>query len=193
VNDPDEAADLTQGFFAHLIEGDGFRTVQPNRGRLRAFLLGCCNHFLADERAKAMALKRGGGERTLSWDWATAEGRVAMEPSHQLTPERSFERRWALTLLEEALQRLEREYRDTARNALFEALKPLLVGEPEANTHADIAVRLEMTPTAIKKAAQRLRDRYRELIRELVGDTVDDPAEISEEIRHLMAVVSSGS
>jgi RNA polymerase sigma-70 factor (ECF subfamily) len=185
----DEAQDLTQEFFARLLERDDLAKLDQTRGRFRAFLLAACRHFLSNQRDRAHALKRGGACRQLSLDFADADRRYAAEPSHEQTPERLFERRWALTLLEHVVQRLRRQYETAGQPALFERLKGSLTGAA-ADSHAEAAAALGMTEGAVKVAAHRLRTRYRDLLRDEIGQTVEDPAAVDDEIRALFTALT---
>ncbi len=164
--------------------------AEPGRGRFRTLLLASLKNYLADEWEKARAQKRGGGHAVFSLDEATAEGRYQLEPADGSNPERIFERRWALTLLERALARVEAEYASLGRRQLFEAVHPLLLGEKRSLTYAQIGGQLKLTEGAVKVAAHRMHRRYREIVRAEVASTVADPGEIDEEIRHLFAVLS---
>jgi RNA polymerase sigma-70 factor (ECF subfamily) len=186
----EQAEDLTQEFFSRLLEKDFLRTVDRARGRFRAFLLACCKHFLANERDRAGARKRGGGRPTLSLDFQSAAERYHREPADTLTPEKLFERRWALTLLDQALGQLGREFGQAGKGELFEHLKVALVGGVGTPSHAEVAEALSMTEAAVKKAAQRLRERYRVLLRELIAATVDGPGEVDDEVRTLFTALS---
>src|SRR5262245_5550356 len=157
VHDADRAADLTQEFFVHLLEKDSLILVDQSCGKLRAFLLACCHNFLVNQRQRDAALKRGGSRAILSLDLDDAESRYALEPSHLLTPERLFERRWALTLLERSLDQLRGELERDGKGALYAHLEPVLVAGLEALPCAQIGERLGMSEGAVKKAAQRLR------------------------------------
>jgi RNA polymerase sigma-70 factor (ECF subfamily) len=190
TNSITDAEDLTQGFFAHLLEPGRLAAADPARGKFRTFLLSCCCHYLANEWDRNHALKRGGGRPPEALDFAAADVYFRREPADVLTPERLFDRRWALTLIEQALAGLEREYADKGKAKQFELLKPALNGSPDANGYAAAAVELGMTVAAVKKAAQRLRERYRDLLRDQIAQTVRDPAEIDEEIRDLFAAVA---
>jgi RNA polymerase sigma-70 factor (ECF subfamily) len=181
-----EAEDLTQEFFARLLAKHFLAGVVPEKGKFRSFLLAAVNHFLANEYDRLQAQKRGGGQATIALDGQHADSRWQLEPSHDLTPERLFERRWALTVLEQVLARLEAELTAEGKAELFEALRPLLTGGGEA-THAELGVRLGMSPGAVKVAIHRLRRRYRRLLREEIAHTVADPAEIDDEIRYLLS------
>jgi RNA polymerase sigma factor (sigma-70 family) len=184
-HDAAEAEDLTQAFFARLLEKNGLASVTPTRGRFRSFLLSACQNFLANERERANALKRGGG-RVVSLD--DADARYRREPDHDETPERLFERRWALELLDQTLRRLREEYEAGGKARLFDAVKGTLTGDAAA-PYADLAGELGMTEGAVKTAAHRLRGRYAELLREEIGETVETPAEIDDEVRALFRAV----
>jgi RNA polymerase sigma factor (sigma-70 family) len=190
-HDPDRAADLTQGFFARLLEKEFLRAVDPSRGRFRAFLLTSCKNFLANEYDHEMAQKRGGGRCPVSIDRQDAEGRYLAEPAHDLTPDRLFERRWALTLLDQSLDQLGLESRQAGKGMLYERLKFLLTGAEGGPSLAEVGKALGMTEAAVKKAAQRLRQRYREILRERIAGTIVDPGEVDDEIRTLFAILSS--
>ncbi len=185
----DEAQDLTQDFFAALLEKDAVQRADPQRGRFRSFLLGSLNHFLANHRRRRRALKRGGGAAPLSLDFAAGERRIQIEPMHELTAERLYDRRWALTLLERVLDGLRAEYHAAGKAALFDELKRHLDAS-EAPTYDDSAVRLQMKPGAVKVAAHRLRRRFRDRLRAEVAQTVDDPSEIEDELRALLRAVA---
>ncbi len=182
---PPDAQDLTQGFFASLLERQSLRQVNPAKGKFRSFLLASLDHFIANEWRRQSALKRGRGCTTFSLDGVKAEERYRFEPSDGCSPDRLFERRWALTLLERALSGLERECAAAHRADLFQALKGMLSGTPCDQSYAEIAGSLGMTEAGVKKAAQRLRDRYRDLLRQEVGETVSEPGEVDEELRYL--------
>lgn len=181
-----EAQDLIQAFFAHLIEKDAIARAQPDRGRFRAFLLTALKNFLANERGKARAEKRGGGKAQLSLDFDSAESRFQIEPSHELTPEKLFERRWVLTLIDQVLERLRCELDEAGRLAEFEELKDALIGEATADEYAQAATVLGITPAAAKQAAYRLRKRYRQLFREEVARTIARDEDVDDEIQRLL-------
>ena len=185
----EDALDLTQGYFALLIEKEYLADVRLREGRFRAFLLTSFRHFLSKERDRAQALKRGGGYVVLSIDAREAEGRHADEPLDALDPEALFERRWALTILERAMVRLRHEYAASGRTVEFEQLEAYLTGiEPRA-PYQSVADRLGTTESAIKKMVHRLRRRYGVLLREEIAATVADPEDIDAELRHLLATV----
>ena len=183
-----EAEDLTQEFFARLLAKDYLAGVDPEKGKFRAFLLASLKHFLMNEWDRSRAQKRGGGKPLVSLDALSAEGRYRLEPAHNLTAERLFERQWALTVLEQVLARLQAEWASHGRQAIFDALKGSLTGAAEAG-YAEIGDGLAMTEAAVKVAAHRLRRRYRELLREEIAQTVASPEEIDDEIRYLLSCV----
>ncbi len=184
----EEAQDLTQSFFAGMIENRWLKSADPQRGRFRSFLLGAMNHFLANDWRQAHALKRGGGKTLISLD-DTAEGRYAVDAASGLTPEKIFERRWAWSLFERAVARLREHYIGGGKARLYDALKGYLADEVAEGEYARLAAELDMTSGAIATAVHRLRDRYRELVREEVAQTVADQAEIEDEIRSLLAAL----
>jgi RNA polymerase sigma-70 factor (ECF subfamily) len=190
-HDADEAQDFTQAFFARLLEKNDLAAADPGRGRFRSFLLASLKHFLANEWDRARAEKRGGGRFVLSIDFRTAEERYRAEPSHDLTPEKIFERRWALMLLENVLARLHDESAQAGKMDSFDRLKGFLTGEQAAMTYGQLAAELNMSEGALKVAVHRLRRRYRELLRAEIEETVADPEEIDQEIRDLFAALGS--
>jgi RNA polymerase sigma-70 factor (ECF subfamily) len=187
----DRAQDLTQDFFARLLEKDALALVEQNRGRFRSFLLAACQHFLANERDRDRAQKRGGGRHVLTLDFSDAEQRYHREPAHAETAERLFERRWALTLLDQVLARLRAECEASNKDHLFQALKIHLTGDGSGPAHAQLATELEMSEGAVKVLVHRLRRRYRELLREEIAQTVESPAQIEDEIQALFRAVGS--
>lgn len=189
---PEDAQDLTQEFFAHLLGGRSFAGADPELGRFRSFLLTAMNHFLTDEWKKAKAKKRGGGCQVLSLDWATAEERFDLEPADKLAPDKVFEKQWALALLAEVLNRLETEYQQQRKTELFAALKQTLMGSRESQPYADLAASLGMNESAVKVAVHRLRKRYRELIREEIAGTLDCTQDIEQEMRYLFRSLAGG-
>jgi RNA polymerase sigma-70 factor (ECF subfamily) len=190
VKSADAALDLTQGFFAHLLEKNALASADRTRGKFRTFLLACCDHYLGDERDRGLARKRGGGRAPLSLDLRAAEERYRCEPADPQTPERLYDRRWALTLLENTFARLEREYAADGRAELYRLLQPALAGRADALAYADVGAALGMTESAVKKAAQRLRERYGQILRELVAATVERPDQVDEEVRDLFAALA---
>jgi len=188
--DEESAKDLTQGFFARLLEKRYLAQVHPERGKFRCFLLTALKHFLADERDKARAQKRGGGQALVSLDDSTGEARYRLEPVDVMDAERLFERRWALTLLEQARARLKEEYLESGKSGLYERLKVFEAGDRNGPVYAKVAAELGLTEAGVKSAVFRLRQRFRELVREEVANTVESPAEVDAEIRYLISVIS---
>src|SRR5437867_7863904 len=186
---PTEAEDLTQGFFAQLLEHKSFDAVRKEKGRLRSYLLGALKYFVADEQRRAMAIKRGKGQRLISLEELRAEEQIEMEPADPVTAEMIYERRWALTVLERVLSRLKDEYRTAGNATLFDSLKQLLPDEPGAPSQAEIAGKLGMNENAIRQAFYRFRQRYQSLLREEIAHTVATPGDIEDELRHLIAVI----
>ena len=187
----EEAQDLTQEFFVRLLEKDFLALVDQSRGKFRSFLMTACKHFLANECDRARALKRGGGRELLSIDARAGESRYAAEPTHDLTAERLFERRWALLLLQHVLSRLRDEFRQAGKGEQFEQLKVFLTGEKSAGHYVQTAEVLRATPGAVRVAVHRLRRRYRELLREEIARTVNDPGQVEAEIRDLMTALGT--
>ncbi|MBX3746094.1 MAG: sigma-70 family RNA polymerase sigma factor [Verrucomicrobiae bacterium] len=186
---PHDAEDLTQAFFARLLGRHDVAAVSPERGRFRSYLLGATNHFLADEWDKARARKRGGG-KVISLDSAAAEAAYAQTPVDAVTPETLYDRRWAITVLEEAHQRLRREQEREGKVGQFDRLRFALAGERSALPYAELARELDMTEGAVKVAVHRLRRRYRAVLRELVAETVATPDEVEDELRHLLRALA---
>jgi RNA polymerase sigma factor (sigma-70 family) len=186
----EEARDLVQGFFAALLEKGYLAQADRERGRFRTFLIAAFRHHASKERERERAQKRGGGRAPLSLDFADGEARYLREPVEERTPESLYERRWALSLLDGTLARLREEHRGGGREAWFEALRPHLVGDG-GEPHAALGERLGMSEGAVKVAVHRLRRRYREVLREAIAATVADPAEVDDEIRHLLGVLGS--
>ena len=186
----DESQDLAQEFFAVLLAKESLRAADPERGRFRSFLLASMNNFLANQRRRQHAQKRGGGQAPLSLDFESAESRFTHEPSHDLTPEKVYERRWAMTLLDRALSTLRQEYVAGGKGALFDRLSVFLAGD-RGPACRDLAAELDMTEGAVKVAVHRLRKRCREQLRCEVADTVADPGDVEDELRDLLAVVRS--
>jgi RNA polymerase sigma factor (sigma-70 family) len=187
---PEDAQDLTQDFFARLLAKGFPRGAAPERGKFRSFLLTSLRHFLVDQHRHADAAKRGGGQRTTSLDASQAEERFRLEPQHELTPEKLYEREWAMTLLDRAQSRLQEEYSAAGKADLYERLRGFPLTEKSDCSFQQAASELGMTVSALKSVVYRLRGRYRQLVREEVAHTVADPAELNEEARHLIAVIS---
>jgi RNA polymerase sigma-70 factor (ECF subfamily) len=185
----EDARDLTQEFFARLLEKDYLAAVDREKGKFRSFLLTACKHFLANEHDRTSAVKRGGACTIHSFDSLDAESRFGHEPSHASTPERLYERRWALMLLQNALARLRREFQQAGKEAVFDRLKGLLTGEKKTERYADVAAALDMSESSVKVSVHRLRRRYGELLREEIARTLRDPDDIDAEIRDLFAAL----
>lgn len=188
---PDEAEDITQGFFAELLERGSLDAVRKEKGRLRSFLLGGLKYFLANEQRRAMAIKRGKGQRLVPLEELRSDDRIEMEPADPMTAEMIYERRWALTVLERVLDRLKNEYFAANNAALFDRLKELLPDEPGSPSQAEIAARLGMSENAVRQAFYRFRQRYQALLREEIANTVATPGDIEDELRHLIAVLEA--
>ena len=181
------AEDVTQSFFTRLLEKGVLDAVDRSKGRLRAFLLAACKDFLANQRDYEQRKKRGGGRRFVPID---AEGRLGAVAAQGLTPEALFDRKWAVALLERVLERLAAEMERAGRSALFDRLKPVLLGESQAPSYASVGEQLALTEGAVKVAAHRLRTRYREILRDEIGQTVADPADVDDEIRELFRALA---
>jgi RNA polymerase sigma factor (sigma-70 family) len=187
-HDREQAEDLTQGFFEQLIEKELASRADPERGRFRNFLLRVLTQFLADDRRRERALKRGGDKLLLPLSRSLAEERLVSET--EASPEIAFARKWALTALDEVLGLLKQESQRSGKGAMFDALSPYLQGERGLPGYAEVAQKLGMTTGAVKVGIHRLRLRYRELLRAVVAQTVADPSEIDDEIRFLFQVLS---
>ena len=187
--EPEEAKDLTQGFFALLLKRRDFDTVRKEKGRLRSYLLTSLKHFLTNERNRAMAIKRGEGQRLISLDQLHERECAGFEPTETLTPEQIFERRWAMTVLNQVLARLEEEHCAAGKMQLFDRLQKSFTDEPNRSSQVEIAHELGMTENAVFQAFHRFRERYRELLREEVAHTVAVAVDIEDELRHLIAVL----
>ncbi len=190
---PDDARDLTQEFFAQFLEKKCVKSADPDRGRFRSFLIASLKNFLVNEWRAAQAEKRGGGQIFISLDeQRDVETRLVAEPADPATtPDRAFERRWALTLLEHVLARLREEFLAAGRQEHFDALKVFVWGDAGADSQGEVAARLGVTPNALGVTVHRLRRRFGELVRAEIAQTVASPAEVDDELRHLMAVLGS--
>jgi len=186
-----DASDLTQGFFAHLFEHEALHRVDRTKGRFRSFLLASLNYFLSEQRDRANAQKRGGGNEVFSLDAQAAEERYRLEPVDDRSPDKLFELRWALTLLDQVLTRLAREYSDSGKHEAFGLLQPFLIEAKGSKTYAVAALEAGMSEEAFKKAVQRFRQRYHKLFRDEVAQTVADHNEVENELRYLCAVLGS--
>ncbi|MBC8356793.1 MAG: sigma-70 family RNA polymerase sigma factor [Planctomycetes bacterium] len=183
-----EAQDLTQAFFAELLEKDRVQLADQQRGRFRSFLLASLNNFVANQWRRDNAQKRGGGKTPLSFDVEAAEGRYRHEPSHEATAEKIFERRWAMTLLEQTMLRLSDEYARSDKAALLEQLKGHL-GQGTVTPYREVAERLGMSETAVKVAAHRMRKRCGQILREEISHTVSEPDTVDSELQQLFAAM----
>lgn len=191
VPDLHEAQDLTQEFFCRVLDRNLFAAAHPERGRFRAFLLTSLKHFLVNEREKANALKRGGGQVPFTLDFVDGESRLSHVAADDDSPERQFDRQWATALLDQVLSRLRAEFREAGQERQFDELKPFLAGgrdQPDGYTQA--AASLGMTPDAVRVAAHRLRQRYRELLRSEIAQTVAQAGDVDDEIRDLFQILS---
>ena len=185
--DVQEAQDMTQEFFARLLAKNTLAGVDRSKGKFRSFLLASLKHFLSNERDRAGTIKRGGRQTFVPLDAMSTETRYRVEPADNLSPDKAFERQWALTMLDQVLARLRVEFADVGKAALFEALKPFLTGDGQADSQAEVGERCGMSEGALKVTVHRLRRRYRELLREEIAQTVASPEEIDGEMRHLFA------
>lgn len=183
---PQDAEDLTQGFFARLLAKDGLASVRPENGRFRSFLLTSLRNFLANDWDRNHAAKRGGTHSIISLEDQAGEDRYLREPFHEATPEKLFDQSWALTVIETALRRLRKKYADDGKVQIFEAIHSYLEDDGP-QTYAQMAAQLNMTEGAVKMAVLRLRENFRANLRMEIAQTVDSPGEIDEELRHLFA------
>jgi len=186
---PEEAQDLTQGFFALLLERRDLDAVRREKGRLRSYLLVSLKNFLAKARRRELTTKRGEGRALVPLHQLLERERADLEPADSLTPDRIFERRWALTLLDQVLTRLEREYESAGNSKLFDGLKEFLSDEPGHRSQAEIATELGMTENAVKQAFHRLRQRYRQILHDEIAQTVAVPGDVEDELRHFISVL----
>ena len=186
---PEEAKDLTQGFFALLLERRDLNTVRQEKGRLRSYLLTSLKHFLTNERNRAMAIKRGEGQRLIPLEHLRERERIGFDPSETLAADQIYERRWALSVLDQARARLGDEHRAAGTSPLFDQLQKSLTNEPDRPSPADTAHEFGMTESAVRQASYRLRQRYRQVLREEIAHTVMLPGDVDDELRHLVAVL----
>ncbi len=189
--DAEYARDLTQSFFASALEHGWFGQARRERGNFRSFLFASIRHFLANEWDKTVALKRGGGQQAVYLDDERKLAGEDRECAEDLTPELIFDRQCALALLESALTRVQQEYEAKSQEALFEHLKPFLVGEQDRGAYDALETALNMTNGTLRVTVHRLRHRYAELLRAEIAQTVSCPAEVDEEIRYLLTAIGS--
>jgi RNA polymerase sigma-70 factor (ECF subfamily) len=185
----EDAEDITQGFFALLLERKDLNNVRKEKGRLRSYLLASVKHFLADESRHAMAVKRGKGQRLIPLEEIREREGIDIERSDRLTADQIYERRWALTVLQQVMERLREEYRSAGNVRFFDQMKTMLMDEPERPSQAQVAGEFGMTENAVKQAFYRFRQRYQTLLREEIAHTVAMPGDIEDELRYLISVV----
>ncbi|MHC4483207.1 MAG: RNA polymerase sigma factor [Planctomycetota bacterium] len=188
--DTHQSEEYTQAFFARILEKQDLRRADPQQGKFRSFLLATLKHFVGDERDRARAQKRGGGRKILPLDFENADTRYSLEPAHQLSPEKLFEKSWALTVLGRTIARLKAESVGRNKQKLFDRLKVYLTAKRDSIPYRDAAAELNMTEGAVKVAVHRLRTRYRELLRDEIAQTVATESEIDEEIRNLFTALA---
>jgi len=185
-----DAQDLTQEFFARFLEKNYLGSVDRRKGKFRSFLLASLENFLAKEWTRAHRLKRGGGQTIIAWDGCDPEERYRLEPADHATAEKIYERRWALTVLENAMAALEADYKNAGKQALFLELRPFISGDDADVSYPDLAGRFGMTEGAVRVAVHRLRERYGQSVRAEITRIVQRPDEIEEELQHLFAALS---
>ncbi len=188
-HDVHQAQDLTQGFFTRLLEKRDLRLPDPARGRFRSFLLAALRHFEANDWDRRRAEKRGGDQPPISLDLDRAESEYRLHPAHEETAERVYERRWAFAVLDHALARVGEEYERSGKGRVFEVLKPFLVRDPAATSYREAASSLELSESAVKVSAHRLRGRFRTVLRAEIAQTVESADDVEEEIRALFAAI----
>jgi DNA-directed RNA polymerase specialized sigma24 family protein len=186
---PENAKDLTQGFFAHLLDGDRLHNVHPEKGKFRSFLLACLNNYVSVERAKSNAAKRGSGQICIPINISEAETGMGIDPPELQDPALIFEKKWASVLLQFVLHTLRDEYAAGGKTEFFEVLQPFVTGEAVRGDFAEAAARLKLSEGAARVAAARLRDEYRIKLRHEIGRTVGDDSQIDDEIRHLLRIL----
>ena len=189
--DRHQAKDLTQGFFHYLVKKNLVQSADPEKGRFRSFLLGSLKNFVSNEEGRERALKRGGDQQLISLDDELAEGRYVNEPKDERSPERLFDRRWALTVLNEAGQRLEKEFREAGIEREFDELKSFLNSD-KGLPYSELSVRFRRSEVALRSIVSRMRRRFRELLVEVIRETVTDPAHVEAEMNHLKAALRDG-
>jgi len=185
-----DAEDLTQEFFARLLARDDLATVDRAKGRFRSFLLASIKHFLANEWDRVRAQKRGGGKQILSIDMEDSESKYAVEPTHDITPDKLYDRRWAMTVLDQAIEKLRKEMRAEGKTDQFEQMKIFLTGSMGEVRYAKVAENLGISENAMKTAVHRLRKRYRQLLIAVIADTVESRQDIEQEMRYLLTALA---
>jgi RNA polymerase sigma-70 factor (ECF subfamily) len=181
----EDAEDSVQAFFARFLAKNYLEGLSAERGRFRAFLLASLKHFLINEWKKSQRLKRGGGEANLSLDWETADTKFQVAATGEPSPDKAFDREWALALLAKVIERLQKECEGDGKAKLFRELKVFLTTGKDESSHADAARNLGMDETAVRVAVHRLRKRYRQLLRDEIAQTLAEPADVDEEMRAL--------
>lgn len=184
----EDARDLTQAFFMRVIEKNFFRDARPDRGRFRSYLLACLRHFLSNARDARQAAKRGGNCPHFSLDLDVGERLVELDGVDELSPDRIYERRWVMTVIDQALAKVERSYATTGRAALFAKLKPSLTGD-ETLSYSELATGMAMNEGALRVAVHRMRSQFGKALRDTIGETLGDPSEVDDELRYLLDVV----
>jgi RNA polymerase sigma factor (sigma-70 family) len=187
---PKDAEDLTQGFFANLLEKKALRGVEPDKVKFRSFLLALLKNFLANDWDRKHAAKRGGKHSMVSWDDESPEARYMREPSHDATPEKLYDQSWALTVIDAVSRQLRDEYAATGKAELFAALQDQLIGAEDADSYAQLALQLGMKEGAVRMAVLRMRRHFKSLLRAEIAQTVADPADLENELRHLIAAIA---
>jgi RNA polymerase sigma-70 factor (ECF subfamily) len=187
-----DGQDLTQEFFARLLEPSSLARATPELGKFRAYLITAMKNFLASEWKQSRAQKRGGGLPMLSLDWVIAEQRFDLEPASHASPDKLFEHQWAVTILAGALKRLEQQYQSEGKSHVFDGLKHTLSGTRESQPYAELALRMGVSEGAVKVIVHRMRRQYRALIRDEIANTLNDPREVDSEMRYLFSVLTGG-
>ncbi len=190
-NSPDDALDLAQGFFEQVIAGDFFAHADRSRGKFRSFLLASLKHYILNQHAKASAVRRGGRLQFIPLDQSTAETQFQIEPVDRNSPDKAFQRQWALALLDEVVDALKAHYHECGEVRLFDALQPCLAAGRDRLPYAELGAGIGLSEGAVKVAVHRLRRRYRELLRQKVAETVSEPAAVEAELRELFQALSA--
>jgi RNA polymerase sigma factor (sigma-70 family) len=180
-----DAEDLVQGFFARFLHKNYLEGLSSDKGHFRAFLLACLKHFLANEWERAKTAKRGGGQPALSLDWQSADEKFQIEPADNLSPDKLYDRAWAVTLLERVISRLGQECEQAGQAKIFQVLKPILMVGKGAIPYAEAASKLEIAESAVRVAVHRFRRRFRELVKDEIAQTLSEPQQVEEEIHSL--------